>query len=70
MGDVVNSLCHLTNMTGRDGRKIILVTSKVYNNITEKMQELLYSCKIDGITHYEGNLIWRELENWYIEICK
>lgn len=70
MGDVVNSACHLANIAGRDGRKIILLTSKVYNNVTEKTQKLLKSCKINGTTYYEGSFIWGEMEYWYNENCK
>ena len=69
MGDVVNSACHLANKAGRNTRKTILLSSKVYNNVLEKTQKLLTSCKIDGITYYEGNFVWNPMEEWYKENC-
>lgn len=69
MGDVVNSACHLANIAGRDERKIILLSSKVYNNVTEETQKLLHSCKINGTTYYEGSFIWKQMESWYKENC-
>ena len=70
MGDVVNSACHLANKAGRKNRKTILVSSKVYNNVLENTQELLNSCTIDGETYYEGNFVWKQMEDWYKENCK
>lgn len=70
MGDVVNSACHLANKAGRGLRKTILVSSKVYENVLENTQKLLSKCTIDGKIYYEGNFIWKEMENWYHENCK
>lgn len=70
MGDVVNSACHMANNAGRNFRQTILLSSRVYENILEKSQELLNSCTIDGITYYEGNFIWNPMEKWYKENCK
>lgn len=70
MGDVVNSACHLANRAGRGLRKTILVSSKVYENVLENTQKLLSKCTIDGKIYYEGNFIWKEMENWYHENCK
>lgn len=70
MGDVVNSACHLANNAGRNGRKIILVSSNVYNSVFEETKRMLSICKIGGVTYYEGGFIWREMENWYKENCK
>ena len=67
MGDVVNSACHLANRAGRGLRKTILVSSKVYENVLENTQKLLSKCTIDGKIYYEGNFIWKEMENWYHE---
>lgn len=70
MGDVVNSACYMANKAGRNYRKTILVSSKVYENILEETQKLLHSCTIDGITYYEGDFIWSPMEDWYKENCK
>lgn len=70
MGDVVNSACHLANKAGRGLRKTILVSSKVYENVLENTQKLLSKCTIDGKIYYEGNFIWKEMENWYHVNCK
>lgn len=70
MGDVVNSACHLANRAGRGLRKTILVSSKVYENVLENTQKLLSKCTIDGKIYYEGNFIWKEMENWYHVNCK
>lgn len=70
MGDVVNSACHLANRAGRGLRKTILVSSKVYENVLKNTQKLLSKCTIDGKIYYEGNFIWKEMDNWYHENCK
>lgn len=69
MGDVVNSTCRLANIAGRNFRKPILVSSKIYDNILEATQKLLSICIIDGITYYEGNFTWLSFEDWYKENC-
>ncbi len=39
MGDVVNTACHLANKAGRQGRKEIIVTKKVYDYLNDKHNE-------------------------------
>ncbi len=70
MGNVVNSACHLANTAGRKSRKTTLITEHVYNNLTEESQKLFKSCKIDGKTYYECDIIWTSMDNWYKENCK
>lgn len=70
MGDVVNSACHLANKAGRNGRKTILVSDCVYNNVLEETQTWLSSCEIDGRIYYEGDFSWLEMDEWYQENCK
>lgn len=70
MGDVVNSACHLANKAGRNGRKMILVSNYVYNNVLEVTQKMLSSCNINGKTYYEGDFSWKSMDEWYQENCK
>lgn len=70
MGDVVNSACHLANIAGRNGRKTILVSNCVYNNVLEETQKMLSGCKIEGIIYYEGCFSWTQMDEWYQEYCK
>ena len=70
MGDVVNSACHLANMAGRNGRGTIMVTRHIYDNVTIETQKNLDICIINGITYYEGNFSWAQMDNWYNENCK
>ena len=70
MGDVVNSACHLANKAGRNGRKMILVSKNVYDDVLEETQKLLSSCKIDGRIYYEGNFSWKPMDEWYQKNCK
>lgn len=70
MGNVVNSACHLSNKAGRNNKKAIVVSSKVYNNITEHSQGLFTSLLIDDTTYYQGNIIWKPMDKWYDENCK
>ena len=69
MGDVVNSACHIANRAGRDGKKPILVSSCIYNNLNEHNQGLLEETFIDWITYYEGNIINTAMDKWYNENC-
>lgn len=69
MGDVVNSACHIANRAGRDGKKPILVSSCIYNNLNEHNQGLLEETFIDWITYYEGDIINTAMDKWYNENC-
>lgn len=70
MGDVVNYACHLCNKAGRDGRKMIIISSAVYDNLVEYNQSLFTSYS-DGLsTKYEGNIINCGMDEWYQENCK
>lgn len=70
MGNVVNSACHLANIAGRNGRKTLLITSFVYNNILVKTQKFFSKCTINNYTYYEGNVVWKSMRKWYEENCK
>lgn len=71
MGDVVNEACHLANKAGRNGRKPLVVTETIYNNLNEHHQNLL-SVYYEEIftTRYEGDIIRNDMEDWYNENCK
>lgn len=70
MGDVVNTACHLANKAGRSGRKRIVITNKIYDNLNDKHKGF-FSSYTDGIiVRYEGDVIRTEMENWYKENCK
>ena len=71
MGDVVNTACHLANKAGRQGRKEIIVTKKVYDYLNDKHKGLFSRFTDDeDIVRYEGNIVRTAMENWYKENCK
>lgn len=71
MGDVVNTACHLANKAGRQGRKKVVVTEKVYGCLNDEDKELFSSFTDDeNITRYEGNFVITKIDNWYKENCK
>ena len=72
MGDVVNSASHLSGQAGRDGRKTLVVSSCIYENLNEHNQGLLTSfySAADWTTKYEGNVINLSMDEWYNEHCK
>ena len=72
MGDVVNSACHLCNKAGRTGRKTIIVSEVVYDNLNEHHQGLLtkYVDYDDWKIKYEGDIINLGMEEWYKQNCK
>lgn len=70
MGDVVNSACHLCGKAGRDGRKVIIISDVVYNNLNEQNQGLFMSCSEWYSTHYEGDIINIAMDEWYQENCQ
>jgi len=71
MGDVVNTACHLANKAGRQGRRKIIVTEKVYGYLNDEDKELFSSfTDDDNITRYEGDFVITKMDNWYKENCK
>lgn len=72
MGDVVNSASHLSGEAGRNGRKVLVVSSCIYGNLNDHNQGLLSSfySSSDWKTKYEGNIINTAMEQWYEENCK
>ena len=70
MGDVVNTAWHLENKAGRGIRNKIVVTEQIYNNLNDSHKKLL-SEFVDGeTTLYEGDIIRKNMDNWYNENCK
>ena len=70
MGDVVNTACHLANKAGRNGRKKVIITKQIYDNMNESHKEL-FSSYLDGYTtRYECNLVRSSMEEWYKDNCK
>lgn len=72
MGDVVNSACHLCNKAGRNGRKVIIISSVIYSNLNEDNQSLFnsYFDYASSTTNYEGDIINTYMDKWYEENCK
>lgn len=70
MGDVVNTACHLANAAGRDGRKVIIITEQIYNNLNDHHKSLFSDYTDEEIVRYEGNVIRNEMEEWYKGNCK
>lgn len=70
MGDVVNSACHLCNKAGRDHRKVIVISDVVYNNLNEYNQGLFSSYSDGSVIRYEGNIIMKDMKDWYNGNCK
>lgn len=70
MGDVVNSASKLCGIANRGGRKGIVVSCVIYNNIKDKYKGYL-SKFYDGVkAYYEGNLNNNIMEAWYDINCK
>lgn len=70
MGDVVNSACHICNKAGRDGRKVLMVSTCIFNNLNEHNRSLLSSVYIDWTQYYQGDIINTGMDEWYNEHCK
>ena len=70
MGDVVNSACHLCNKAGRNFRRVIVISSAIYNNLNEHNKNLFSSFTDAWVTHYEGNIVNTSMDEWYKENCK
>ena len=70
MGDVVNSACHLCNKAGRNFRRVIVISSAIYNNLNEHNKNLFSSFTDGWVTYYEGNIVNTSMDEWYKENCK
>lgn len=70
MGDVVNSACHICNKAGRDGRKVLMVSACIYNNLNEHNRGLLQRVYVDYSQYYQGDIVDTEMDNWYKVHCK
>lgn len=70
MGDVVNSACHLCNKAGRNFRRVIVISSAIYNNLNEHNKNLFSSFTDAWVTYYEGNIVNTSMDEWYKENCK
>ena len=69
MGEVVNSACHLANKAGRGWRKNVIISEKVYENISKDVQDYFSKCQIDSKTYYESDILWIEYEDWIEQNC-
>lgn len=70
MGDVVNSACHMANKAGRNGAKVLIVSSCIYSKLNKNYQDLLKKKVVDSRIYYEGDIISRSMNAWYNEHCK
>ena len=72
MGDVVNKASNLCSRAGRNGRKVIVVSSAIHTNLNDKNKGLLNSFydSADMSTYYEGDIINTQMEEWYKDNCK
>jgi len=71
MGDVVNSASNLCSKAGRNGRKPIIVSSVIYQNLNDHNQKLLTSYYDPSLGQvYVGDIINLTMEEWYEENCK
>lgn len=70
MGDVVNSACHLCNKAGRNFRRVIVISSAIYNNLNEHNKNFFYRFTDACVNYYEGDIVNTSMEEWYIENCK
>lgn len=68
MGDVVNSASNLSGEAGRNGRKTLVVSSCIYDNLNEHNKSLLSS--YGWPIKYEGSIIDTDMDEWYVENCK
>jgi hypothetical protein len=68
MGEVVNSAAKLAGM-GSNGWGVppIFVDELVYDNLNEHNQSLLSRVRYEP--YYQGDVINREMENWYQSNC-
>ncbi len=69
MGDVVNSACHLCGKAGRNGRKTIVISNCIHENINEDNQGLFQEFYEMWDKYYEGNIINLYMDEWYKENC-
>ena len=71
MGDVVNSACHLANKGGRNGRKVVIASNVIYNNINDNNKKLFtsYYDYTEQRSLYEGTIINTAMEDWYKDNC-
>ncbi len=72
MGDVVNSASNICGIAGRDGRKPIVVSPVIQNNLNQHNKGLLSSYYDLNFmsTYYEADIINSDMQKWYEENCK
>lgn len=66
MGDVVNSACHLSNKAGRNGRKKMIITEVLYDNLNDHNRGLFtkYYDYTNGVYYYEGDIYNVGFDEW------
>lgn len=72
MGDAVNSACHFSEEAGREGRKTIVVSPSVYEELSEQNRSKLtpYFSSSENKTLYEGDAGDAALDKWREEHCE
>jgi len=72
MGDVANQACHLANRANRDGRKQIILTSAIHDNLNDNNKNLCtsYYDLTDQKYYYEAKVVNTLMNDWYDEHCK
>lgn len=68
MGNAVNIACHLANRAGRNGKKPIIISESIYNNLNEHNKSLFSNTSIWDV-EYQGDVIDIDMEHWYKEHC-
>ena len=51
------------------GVKNVLISEKVYENISKDVQDYFSKCQIDSKTYYESDIVWIEYEDWIEQNC-
>lgn len=68
MGDVVNEASNLCHQGNKAGSAVLQVSSTVYSNLNEHNRDLLTPTPNSLYrTHYEGNVVNIEMDNWLAE---
>ncbi len=44
--------------------KNVLISEKVYENISKDVQDYFSKCQIDSKTYYKSDIVWSEYEDW------
>lgn len=72
MGDAVNSACHFSEEAGREGRKTIVVSPAVYEDLSKHNRRQLtsYFSSAERRILFEGNASDPVMDKWYEKHCR